>query len=34
MIQYKQTKKGQEILRVLFNVYYTKSFLEVLEYEC
>ncbi len=22
MIQYKQTEKGQEILRVLFNIYY------------
>jgi len=31
MIQYKQTEKGQEILRVLFNVYYTKSFVEVLK---
>ena len=27
MIQTKQTEKGQEILRVLFNVYYTESFL-------
>ena len=31
MIQYKQTEKGIEILRVLFNVYYTKSFKGVLE---
>jgi len=28
MIQIKQTDKGQEILRVLFNVYYTKSFID------
>ena len=27
MIQIKQTERGQEILRVLFNVYYTKSFI-------
>ena len=26
MIQIKQTERGREILRVLFNVYYTKSF--------
>ena len=26
MIQTKQTEKGQEVLRVLFNVYYTESF--------
>jgi hypothetical protein len=26
MIQTKQTEKGQEILRVLFNVYYNKTF--------
>jgi len=31
MIQIKQTKQGQEILRVLFNVYWTQSFREVLE---
>jgi len=31
MIQYKQTKEGQEILRVLFNVYYNESFMFVLE---
>ena len=26
MIQIKQTERGQEILRVLFNVYFNKSF--------
>ncbi|GBE19336.1 hypothetical protein BMS3Abin17_00059 [archaeon BMS3Abin17] len=31
MIQIKQTEKGQEVLRVLFNVYYTESFKFVLE---
>ena len=26
MIQYKQTEKGKEILRVLFNTYFNKVF--------
>lgn len=30
MIQIKQTDKGQEILRVLFGVYFNKSFMKVL----